>query len=156
MESAPDLTRYGVLCRDVVFIRKDQTLVQAIEKIGNCLKLACEDYDNYHHFSIEEKVRYDNYITYSVNSLFWIHRKLTGKMEDNEEIMHELEKVRSAMVRMKEIKDNATKPRLDGKAAKRFIRAGLYDAQQPHQKKPKLPTKPTKLSRNTQRNGAEC
>lgn len=55
--------------------------------------------------------------------------------------MHELEKVRSVMVRMKEIKDNATKPRLDGKAAKRFIRAGLYDAQQPHRKKPKMPTK---------------
>uniref|UniRef100_A0A2M4C2W7 Nuclear nucleic acid-binding protein C1D n=1 Tax=Anopheles marajoara TaxID=58244 RepID=A0A2M4C2W7_9DIPT len=132
-------TRYGVLCRDVAFIRKDETLQQRIEKVANCVKEACEDYDKYHQFSNEEKVLYDNYITYSVNSLFWMHRKLTGKVEDNEEIMYELEKLRSAMVRMKEIKDNATKPRLDGKAAKRFIRAGLYDAQQPHRKKRKSP-----------------
>ncbi|XP_049546768.1 nuclear nucleic acid-binding protein C1D-like [Anopheles darlingi] len=143
MEQTPIETRFGVLCRDVAFIRKDEKLQQTIEKIGKCLKVACEDYDKYHQFSIEEKVLYDNYITYSVNSLFWMHRKLTGKMEDNDEIKHELEKVRSVMVRMKEIKDNATKPQLDRKAAKRFIRAGLYDAQQPHGKKPKLPTKLT-------------
>ncbi|XP_050099066.1 nuclear nucleic acid-binding protein C1D [Anopheles aquasalis] len=140
MEQESVETRYGVLCNDVAFIRKDETLKKTIEKIGKCLKDVCEDYDKYHHFSIEEKVWYDTYIAYSVNSLFWIHRKLTGKTEDNDEIMHELVKVRSAMVRLKEIKDNATKPRLDGKAAKRFIRAGLYDAQQPHRKRPKNPS----------------
>ncbi|XP_049297632.1 nuclear nucleic acid-binding protein C1D-like [Anopheles funestus] len=120
---------YGVLKGDLVFIRNNQNLVQTIEQIQQTLANVNREYDNYANFTLEQKVRFDSLCAFCVNALFWMHEKLLGRpttvMDD---IKSDLDRVREAMKRLQMVHDNLTKrPHLDKPAAKRFIRAGLYD-----------------------------
>uniref|UniRef100_A0A182LTQ1 Nuclear nucleic acid-binding protein C1D n=1 Tax=Anopheles culicifacies TaxID=139723 RepID=A0A182LTQ1_9DIPT len=120
---------YGVLKGDLVFIRNNQNLGQAIEEIQQTLANVNREYDNYANLTLEEKVRFDSLCAFCVNALFWMHEKLLGRPNTvMDDIKADLDRVREAMKRLQMVHDNLTKrPHIDKPAAKRFIRAGLYD-----------------------------
>lgn len=69
---------YGELKNDTAFIKKNETLSECIERIRQNLAVAREDYKNYESFSLEEKVKYDLHLSYSINSLYWMYYKIIG------------------------------------------------------------------------------
>uniref|UniRef100_A0A182TF96 Nuclear nucleic acid-binding protein C1D n=1 Tax=Anopheles melas TaxID=34690 RepID=A0A182TF96_9DIPT len=121
---------YGVLKGDLVFIRNNENLMQAIDQIQETLASVNREYEKYPNFTAEEKVRFDTLCAFCVNSLFWMHEKMLGRPNTvMDDIKADLDRVREAMKRLQTIHDNLTKrPRLDQPAAQRFVRAGLYDA----------------------------
>uniref|UniRef100_A0A182JP52 Nuclear nucleic acid-binding protein C1D n=1 Tax=Anopheles christyi TaxID=43041 RepID=A0A182JP52_9DIPT len=129
-ETANQPVDYGVLKGDLVFIRNDENLMQAIDQIQETLANVNQEYENYQNFTVEDKVRFDTLCAFCVNSLFWMHEKMLGRPNTvMDDIKADLDRVREAMKRLQTIHDNLTKrPRLDQPAAQRFIRAGLYDA----------------------------
>ncbi|KFB49035.1 hypothetical protein ZHAS_00017046 [Anopheles sinensis] len=137
-----DRDAYGELRDSLIFIQRNEQLSMAIEKIQKSLDVACQEYKNYGNFTFEEKARYDALLAYSVNSLIWMYQKLTGATELADSIKHELGRVKVAMERTKEVHESVTeRPRLDQQAAKRFIRAGLYDANKPEKSTDTPPNK---------------
>ncbi|KXJ77104.1 nuclear nucleic acid-binding protein C1D [Aedes albopictus] len=125
---------YGELKNDTAFINKNETLSQCIERIRQNLAIAREDYKNYEAFTLEEKVKYDLHLSYSINSLYWMYYKIIGLDPNKHGIKDELTRIKAAMMREKEIYDHRyNRPTLDQGAAKRFVRAGLFD----HKNRPK-------------------
>ncbi|XP_058811463.1 nuclear nucleic acid-binding protein C1D-like [Topomyia yanbarensis] len=126
---------YGELKNDTAFINKNENLSECIERIRQNLAIAREDYKNYESFTLEEKVKYDLHLSYSINSLYWMYHKIIGLDPNKHGIKDELARIKAAMIREKEVYDHKySRPLLDQGAAKRFIRAGLYDHK--HRDKP--------------------
>ncbi|XP_050075794.1 uncharacterized protein LOC126563210 [Anopheles maculipalpis] len=123
------VSEYGVLQGDLVFIRNNENLMQAIDQIQQTLAKVNREYEQYANFTLEEKIRFDSLCAFCVNALFWMHEKLLGRPNTvMDDIKSDLDRVREAMKRLETVHDNLTKrPQLDKPAAKRFIRAGLYD-----------------------------
>ncbi|XP_035910219.1 uncharacterized protein LOC118511364 [Anopheles stephensi] len=121
---------YGVLQGDLVFIRNNENLMQAIDQIQQTLANVTRENEHYANFTLEEKIRFDSLCAFCVNALFWMHEKLLGRPNTvMDDIKSDLDRVREAMKRLEMVHDNLTKrPQLDKPAAKRFIRAGLYDS----------------------------
>jgi hypothetical protein len=105
----------------------------------------------YDDLMIEDKVKYDIYLTYTVNSLYFLYLKLQGNQKNvsqvpigrrlclnthfcpQDDIKHELGRIKTAMKRNSDIHDSRTKrPRLDQGAAKRFVKSGLWDKDDPN------------------------
>lgn len=70
-------------------LKNDNNLVQAVanfeknlDKIEKSLNTAVE-FKDFDELSTQEKVKFDNYLAYSVNSLFWMYVKLQG-LDPNE------------------------------------------------------------------------
>lgn len=145
------------ISRDYCELDNDKKLIKIIENFDKSLDkiekslLAAVQFENYEHLATEDKVKFDNYVVYCTNSLFWMHVKLLG--EDPNEVrmtnqkLHyfmnnfytirwqhaikgELARVRQTILRDKEIYEHKTiRPVVDKSAAARFIKHGLqiYD-----------------------------
>lgn len=79
---------FGELKNDTEFVTKARNLQNALEKIDEQISAAC-DFPNYDDLSTEEKVKYDLYLSYSINSLFWMLCKLQAK--DSSSVSHALQ-----------------------------------------------------------------
>lgn len=66
---------FGELQNDEVFKARVNTLTAALEEIGRSVETACQ-MPNYEKLNTEEKVKFDMFLSYSINSLFWAFCKL--------------------------------------------------------------------------------
>lgn len=66
---------FGELKNDTDFITKSNNLESVLDKIDERISSAC-DFPNYDDLSTEEKVKYDLFLSYSINSLYWMLCKL--------------------------------------------------------------------------------
>lgn len=66
---------YGELETDTTLVTKSESLQAALEKIDEQITAVC-DFPNYENLSTEEKVKFDLFLSYSINSLFWMLCKL--------------------------------------------------------------------------------
>lgn len=66
---------FGELKNDEDFKGKVTNLTSALENINASIESACT-IPNYDDLTTEEKVKYDLYLSYSINSLFWTLCKL--------------------------------------------------------------------------------
>lgn len=62
---------YGELKNDTSLVSKSESLEAALVKIEEKISAIC-DFPSYENLSTEEKVKYDLFLSYSINSLFWI------------------------------------------------------------------------------------
>lgn len=67
---------FGELQNDLDFVQKATNLDQALQDIETHMKSM--EKVNYEKLSLEDKVKYDLFRAYSINSLFWIYLKLEG------------------------------------------------------------------------------
>lgn len=66
---------FGELKNDVNFKTKVNNLKGALDNISQSIDEAC-NFQNYDELSTDEKVKFDLYLSYSINSLFWTLCKL--------------------------------------------------------------------------------
>ncbi|KAF4522714.1 hypothetical protein B566_EDAN012731 [Ephemera danica] len=106
-------------------IHKLQSQINEVEKI---LKLLSEtDPDEvYQKLDAAGKAQHDLFLTYALNSLFWVYLRTKGRDAANHAVKSELGRVQEHMARAKQLQDRALAPRLDTAAAKRFVRGGLW------------------------------
>ncbi|XP_005176168.1 nuclear nucleic acid-binding protein C1D [Musca domestica] len=117
---------YAELRNDEKFINCVENFDASLDKIEADLLLACgvKDYDE---LSTQERVKLDNYLAYSINSLYWMYVKLQGLDPNEHGIKNELSRVRQTILRDKQIYErNTIRPVLDKGAAGRFIKHGLH------------------------------
>lgn len=53
----------------------NEVSIQSLDAINEHISAAC-DFPNYDDLSTEDKVKYDLYLSYSINSLYWMYCKL--------------------------------------------------------------------------------
>lgn len=68
---------FGELKNDENFVSKVQTTSEAISKIEQTIKDASKV--KIDELSTEEKIKYDLFLTYAVNSLYWMYLKINGE-----------------------------------------------------------------------------
>lgn len=66
---------FGELKNDTDFVAKATNLQNALDRIEERISAVC-DFPNYDDLSTEEKVKYDLFLSYSINSLYWMLCKL--------------------------------------------------------------------------------
>ncbi|XP_016951793.1 uncharacterized protein LOC108025727 [Drosophila biarmipes] len=76
--------------------------------------------------STNDQIKLDSYLAYLTSTLFWIHLKLQGVDVAKHGVMHDLGRAKEMLARDREINASLAAPRLDIKAAKRFIAAGTH------------------------------
>lgn len=70
---------FGELKNDADFITKVTNFSQSIDKIEESLNKIFTQPTNYGTLTKEEKVKHDIYLSYSINSLYWMYLKLQGQ-----------------------------------------------------------------------------
>ncbi|KAK3927542.1 Nuclear nucleic acid-binding protein C1D [Frankliniella fusca] len=116
----------GELATDGSFKSIISKFHSSVDKIGETLELCCGR-DVYADLSLEEKVEYDLFLSYSLNSLFWSYLRTQGVDPLNHSVKNELDRVRSYMTRAKQVHEKQSMPRVDKEAAERFVTSGLWE-----------------------------
>ncbi|XP_055682832.1 nuclear nucleic acid-binding protein C1D [Lutzomyia longipalpis] len=117
---------FGELKKDKGFVEKIQNLDKTLEEVNSAVEKALNVKEE--GLTQEEKVKLDIFLSYALNSLYFIHLKLQGTDVSQHTVKHELARVREAMVRQKQIHDKKTlMPRVNVPAAKRFVRHSLWE-----------------------------
>jgi len=73
------------------------------------------------------RAKLDLVSAYAVNSLFWMLLRTQGENPQATDVKNELDRVKAAMMRCKEIQDKAKRAKVDQKAAKRMVASGLWN-----------------------------
>jgi len=73
------------------------------------------------------RAKLDLVSAYAINSLFWMLLKTMGENPGAEDVKKELDRVKEAMMRCKEIQDRAKRGRVNQGAAKRLVTSGLWE-----------------------------
>lgn len=69
---------FGELKSDTNFVAKVQATSESISKVEKSIQDAL-DIKNYDDLTSEEKVKYDLFLVYAVQSLFWMYLKVNGE-----------------------------------------------------------------------------
>jgi exosome complex protein LRP1 len=118
------------LTADVDFTSRIKNFRESVTRIGELLKDACEK-DVYEKLDIGDRVKYDLFLSYSLNSLFWLYLRTQGVDPSNHAVKSEIDRVREYNAKAKQVQDRRTiMPRIDVAAAQRFIRSGLWQPNQ--------------------------
>jgi exosome complex protein LRP1 len=73
-----------------------------------------------------DKAKVDVAAAYTINSLVWMWMKTRGENPKESEVKDELDRVKTSMVRLKEIQDRSKRAKVDVHAAKRIVKSGLW------------------------------
>ncbi|XP_034245676.1 nuclear nucleic acid-binding protein C1D-like [Thrips palmi] len=123
---ADEADTFGELANDEPFKSSIKKFHSSVDKIGESLQLCCGN-DVYSNMSSEEKVEYDLFLSYSLNSLFWCYLRTQGVDPKQHGVKNELDRVRTYMARAKQVHDRKLMPRVDQEAAERFVTSGLWE-----------------------------
>ncbi|KAK6639638.1 hypothetical protein RUM43_007911 [Polyplax serrata] len=117
---------FGELSNDENFKQKILDLKKCMNDISGVLEVFLSRC-NYEQLSLEDKVRYDLFLAFAINTIYWIYLRIKGTDPNNHEIKHQINRIREYMAKSKKIYEKKTiMPRLDQDAAKRFVRGGLW------------------------------
>lgn len=116
----------GELAKDEAFKSVINKFHMSVDKVGDALELCCGR-DVYADLSPEEKVEYDLFLSYSLNSLFWSYLRTQGVDPLKHGVKNELDRVKSYMTRAKQVREKQSMPRIDKEAAERFVTSGLWE-----------------------------
>lgn len=121
----------GELSTDADFTSRIKNFHNSVNRIGELLQTVCEK-EVYEKLDIDDRIKYDLLLSYSLNSLFWLYLRTQGVDPSKHAVKSEIDRVREYFARAKQIQDRRTiMPHIDVAAAQRFIRSGLW---QPNQK----------------------
>lgn len=122
---------FGELSTDTDFTSRIKNFHDSVNRIGELLQTVCEK-DAYEKLNIDDRIKYDLLLSYSLNSLFWLYLRTQGVDPTKHAVKSEIDRVREYFAKAKQVQDRRTiMPHIDVAAARRFIRSGLW---QPNQK----------------------
>lgn len=121
-------TKISDLCDDIEFRKTVQEFEARIQNLGNIINECCHS-EISNKQSIEEKVKHDLFLSYSLSSLYWMYLRTQGE-NSSDHVKSELDRIKKYMDKSKQIHDRKSMPKLDKAAAGRFVRSGLWDPSQ--------------------------
>jgi exosome complex protein LRP1 len=120
----------GELSADADFTSRIKNFHDSVNRIADLLQTACEN-DIYEKLDIDDRIKYDLLMSYSLNSLFWLYLRTQGVEPSKHDVKSEIDRVREYFAKSKQVQDRRTiMPRIDVAAAQRFIRSGLWQPNQ--------------------------
>jgi exosome complex protein LRP1 len=135
---------FGDLSEDKPIQEKLQNFHNSIEKIGKFVELS-SNLEVYKQLTTKEKVDFDLFMAYTLNTLFWLYMKTKGQDPNQSDIKNQLNRVKQYMVKAKEAHERQTiKPRIDKAVAGRFVKHGIHHKDNTEPEEP--PSKRIKLS----------
>jgi exosome complex protein LRP1 len=121
---------FGELSADADFTSRIKNFHDSVNRIADLLQIACEN-DVYEKLDIDDRIKYDLLLSYSLNSLFWLYLRTQGVDPSKHAVKSEIDRVREYFAKAKQVRDRRTiMPRIDVAAAQRFIRSGLWQPNQ--------------------------
>lgn len=93
---------FGDLKDDKAIQEKLTNFSRSINKIEETLQSKL-DPETYKKLSLQEKVNYDLFMTYALNTLFWIYLKTRGIDPYKNEVKNQLNRIKQHMVKAKEV-----------------------------------------------------
>ncbi|KAL0112485.1 hypothetical protein PUN28_012065 [Cardiocondyla obscurior] len=137
--------KFEELSHDANIIAKLKQFSEAAFKIQDMVELIKDP--SLYKLSNSDKIKYNLLLSYSLNSLFWMHLRAEGVDPTKHQIRSENERLKKAMIRAKQINDkNTLMPRINKDVAKRFVRSGLWDLKQKQQQNVKAVTEKSEES----------
>ncbi|PSN38468.1 hypothetical protein C0J52_23035 [Blattella germanica] len=116
---------FGELSGDTEFCARINNFHASVDKVEDFLRIACDN-DLYEKLSLDDKVKYDLFLSYSLNSLFWLYLRTQGEDPMKHSVKAEIDRVREYNSKAKQVQDRKKMPHIDVAAAERFIRSGLW------------------------------
>ncbi|KAL3278422.1 hypothetical protein HHI36_013744 [Cryptolaemus montrouzieri] len=136
---------YGDLEMDDEIKEKVKNLHDSVDKIDEVLQIAFSENmkETYENLSLKEKVDYDLFIAYALNTLYWLYLRTKGEDPAKNEVKSQLTRVKEYMVKAKEAHErNTIRPTVNAPAAKRFVKHALQiykdDSEAPERPNKKL------------------
>lgn len=124
-EEVVEIGRVADMCEDIQFKNTIYEFGSRLEALGKIIKTCCGS-GMYPKLSIEEKVKFDLFLSYSLTSMYWVYLRTQGE-NPVVQMKSELDRIKKYMDKSKQIHDRKSMPRLDQEAAKRFVRSGLWN-----------------------------
>ncbi|XP_026752567.1 nuclear nucleic acid-binding protein C1D-like [Galleria mellonella] len=118
---------YGELAENVDFVNKCENLKENLKDIQTVLDKLLPLKQQYDKMSLPAQIELDLFLAFTLNSLHWINLRIQGEDPTKHPIKDELQRIKTVMLKWKEVKDRDKRPTVDIEAAKRFVRSGLYD-----------------------------
>ncbi|KAF5288124.1 hypothetical protein FQA39_LY15511 [Lamprigera yunnana] len=119
---------FGDLKDDKVIQDKLHHFNKNINKIEKLLKVTLEP-NKYKKLSTEDKVNYDLFMTYTLNTLYWLYLRTKGLNPNQTDVKNQFNRIKQYMAKAKETHDrNTIRPRLNQQIAKRFIKHGIHQS----------------------------
>lgn len=137
---------FADLQNDEQIKNKVTNLHNSVQKIRNLLDLAYKENIS-NKLTTSEKIDYDLFLSYSLDTLYWMYLRTKGIDPNDHEIKDQLSRVKTYMIRAKQVIKNITsiivlkyiffigfqakdrhtiRPKLNVAASKRFIQHGLW------------------------------
>lgn len=117
---------YAELESEKDLVTKLKYFDKQVTALENILKPFYEN-DIYSKLDLEEKVKYDIFLSYSLTSLHWMYTRTVGENPFEHPVKGEVDRIQEYMKMYHSIKERKKAPQLDKAAAKRFVRHGLFD-----------------------------
>ena len=73
-----------------------------------------------------EKAKVDVAAAFALNSLVWMWARTKGENPKECGVKQEMDRVKAAMLKLREIQDKEKRPKVDTPAAKRMVKSGLW------------------------------
>ncbi|XP_066254324.1 nuclear nucleic acid-binding protein C1D [Euwallacea similis] len=122
---------------------KLQNLHDSIQNIQKFLDTALEvDTAEY---STKDKVDLDLFVTYALNTLYWMYLRTKGEDPNTHDVKNQLNRVKEYMIKAREAHERLTlRPKVDQAAVGRFVKHGIsYRDKKPSGQTPKKKVKLT-------------
>uniref|UniRef100_T1I8V0 Nuclear nucleic acid-binding protein C1D n=1 Tax=Rhodnius prolixus TaxID=13249 RepID=T1I8V0_RHOPR len=81
----------------------------------------------YDKLTVEEKVKHDLFVSYSLSSLFWMCLRTQGINPTSHVVKAEIERIQQYVKKYNRVKERKKAPQLQKAAANRFVKHGLWD-----------------------------
>ncbi|KAF2885247.1 hypothetical protein ILUMI_20913 [Ignelater luminosus] len=122
---------------------KITNLHNSVDNIEKILDFALNS-DVYEKLNTEDKVNYNLFMGYTLNTLFWLYLRTKGVDPNKSEVKDQLNRIRQYMVKSKEAHDrNTIRPTIKQDVARRFIKHGIQ-----HSEKPEMQSSPNKRQKH--------
>ncbi|XP_074028034.1 nuclear nucleic acid-binding protein C1D-like [Leptinotarsa decemlineata] len=116
---------FGDLKDDKVIQEKLTSFHESVEKIGDLINTLLNA-DIYDKLSLKEKVDYDLFLAYSLNTLYWLYLRTKNEDPSKSDVKNQLGRIKEYMKKAKQAHERQTiRPKLDQEAAGRFIKHGI-------------------------------
>lgn len=93
---------YGDLKEDKNIQEKLENFHESVVKIENLLETALKP-ETYEKLSVKQKIDYDLFLTYTLNTLYWLYLRTRGVDPNKNEVKKELSRIKEFMVKAKQV-----------------------------------------------------
>ncbi|XP_057661798.1 nuclear nucleic acid-binding protein C1D-like [Diorhabda carinulata] len=116
---------FGDLDNDKNIQEKLTNLHNSVEKIEIMLE-KLRTADIYEQLSLKQKVDYDLFIAYTLNTLYWLYLRIKNEDPNKNDVKNQLNRVKEYMLKAKQANErNTIRPKLNQAVAGRFIKHGI-------------------------------